>query len=41
MEQYEKKGYLNSEFRLFHLTDQETKEVDYHLIRSPSSSVAK
>ena len=27
MEQYEKKGYLNSEFRLFHLTDQETKEV--------------
>ena len=30
MEQYEKKGYLNSEFRLFHLTDQETKEVDYH-----------
>ena len=30
MEQYEKKGYLNSEFRLFHLTDQETKEIDYH-----------
>ena len=30
MEQYEKKGYLNSEFRLFHLTDQETTEVDYH-----------
>ena len=30
MEQYEKKGYLNSEFRLFHLTDQETKEVEYH-----------
>ena len=26
----EKKGYLNSEFRLFHLTDQETKEIDYH-----------
>ena len=26
MEQYEKKGYLNSEFRLFHLTDQETKD---------------
>ena len=25
-----RKGYLNSEFRLFHLTDQETKEVDYH-----------
>lgn len=30
MEQYEKKGYLNSEFRLFHLTDQETREVEYH-----------
>lgn len=30
MEQYEKKGYLNSEFKLFHLTDQETTEVDYH-----------
>lgn len=30
MEQYEKKGYLNSEFRLFHLTDQDTKEIDYH-----------
>ena len=30
MKQYEKKGYLNSEFRLFHLTDQETKEIDYH-----------
>lgn len=30
MDQYSKKGYLNSEFRLFHLTDQETQEVDYH-----------
>ena len=30
MEQYVKKGYLNSEFRLFHLTDQETKEIAYH-----------
>ena len=30
MESYIKKGYLNSEFKLFHLTDQETKEVDYH-----------
>lgn len=30
MEQYSKKGYLNSEFRLFHLTDQETHEVEYH-----------
>ena len=30
MGQYVKKGYLNSEFRLFHLTDQETREVAYH-----------
>lgn len=30
MEQYVKKGYLNSEFRLFHLTDQETREIEYH-----------
>lgn len=30
MGQYIKKGYLNSEFRLFHLTDQETREVTYH-----------
>ena len=30
MEQYEKKGYLNSEFRHFHLTEQETKEVENH-----------
>lgn len=30
METYTKKGYLNSEFKLFHLTDQETKEVEYH-----------
>ena len=30
MEEYVKKGYLNSEFRLFHLTDQETREVEYH-----------
>ena len=30
MDQYVKKGYLNSEFRLFHLTDQETREVAYH-----------
>lgn len=30
MDQYSKKGYLSSEFRLFHLTDQETQEVDYH-----------
>ena len=29
MGQYIKKGYLNSEFRLFHLTDQETREVNY------------
>lgn len=30
MEEYIKKGYLNSEFRLFHLTDRETHEVEYH-----------
>ena len=30
MGQYLQKGYLNSEFRLFHLTDQETREVKYH-----------
>ena len=30
MEQYAKRGYLNSEFRLFHLTDRETNEVEYH-----------
>jgi len=30
MEAYVKKGYLNSEFRLFHLTDRETREVQYH-----------
>ena len=30
MEQYAKRGYLNSEFRLFHLTDRETHEVEYH-----------
>lgn len=30
MGDYEKRGYLNSEFRLFHLTDTETKEVEYH-----------
>ena len=26
----QKKGYLNSEFRLFHLTDRETHEIAYH-----------
>lgn len=30
MEEYMKKGYLNSEFRLFHLTDRETREIEYH-----------
>lgn len=30
MDECRKKGYLNSEFRLFHLTDQETHEVEYH-----------
>ena len=29
-EQYAKKGYLNSEFKLFHLTDKDTSEVEYH-----------
>lgn len=30
MDTYEKKGYLNSEFRLFHLTDRETREIKTH-----------
>lgn len=30
MESYAKKGYLNSEFKLFHLTDKESKEIEYH-----------
>lgn len=30
MDTYEKKGYLNSEFRLFHLTDRETREIRTH-----------
>ncbi len=30
MESYNKKGYLNSEFKLFHLTDRESKEIEYH-----------
>lgn len=30
MESYEKKGYLNSEFRLFHLTDRELHEITTH-----------
>ena len=30
MERYEKKGYLDGQFRLFHLTDQETREIEYH-----------
>lgn len=30
MKEYTKKGYLNSEFRLFHLTDRETREIEYH-----------
>lgn len=28
--EYEKKGYLNSEFRLFHLSDDVPKEYEYH-----------
>lgn len=27
---YEKKGYLNSDFRIFHLTDQTAKEYEFH-----------
>lgn len=30
MEQYEKKGYLRSDFHLFHLTDNRIPKVDYH-----------
>ena len=30
MESYAKKGYLNSEFKLFHLTDKESKVIEYH-----------
>ncbi len=30
MQSYSKKGYLNSEFKLFHLTDKESKEIEYH-----------
>ena len=30
MAQYAKKGYLDGQFRLFHLTDQETREIDHH-----------
>lgn len=30
MTQYGKRGYLNSEFRIFHLTDQVAKEYEYH-----------
>lgn len=30
MTQYGKRGYLNSEFRIFHLTDQIAKEYEYH-----------
>lgn len=30
MEKYEKKGYLNSDFRIFHLTDQLAKEYKFH-----------
>lgn len=29
-EQYTKQGYLNSEFRLFHIVDEHQKEFDYH-----------
>jgi AraC-like DNA-binding protein len=30
MGMYEKRGYLNSDFRMFHLVDQDTKEFDFH-----------
>lgn len=30
MTQYSKRGYLNSDFRIFHLNDQIEKEFDYH-----------
>lgn len=30
MQKYEKRGYLNSEFRIFHLTDQISTEFNYH-----------
>lgn len=31
MVSYEKRGYLNSDFRLFHLTDTGTPDIDYHV----------
>lgn len=30
MEDYEKRGYLNSDFRLFHLSDAQNKDFDFH-----------
>ena len=30
METYQKRGYLNSDFRIFHLKDQVDTEFDYH-----------
>ena len=27
---YEKRGYLNSDFRLFHLTDTKKQDFEYH-----------
>lgn len=30
MDTYEKKGYLNSKFRLFHLTDKDSREINTH-----------
>ena len=30
MSSYEKRGYLNSDFRLFHLTDTKAQDIDYH-----------
>ena len=33
MGSYEKRGYLNSEFRLFHLTDTRLEKLDFSLSR--------
>ena len=30
MEKYEKKGYLENDFRIFHLTDTDRMEIEYH-----------
>ena len=30
MAEYEKQGYLNQDFRLFHLTDEKQRDFSYH-----------